>query len=41
MIIGVNNKSHDLVANMLRGKKPTNTRAARSDDAVTLIPPKE
>jgi len=41
MIIGVNNKGHDLVVNTLRGKKLTNTRAARSDDAVTLIPPRE
>jgi len=41
MIIGVNNKNHDLVVNALRGKKLTNTRAARSDDAVTLIPTRE
>lgn len=41
MIIGVNNKGHDLVVNALRGKKLTNTRAARSDDAVTLVPPRE
>ncbi len=41
MIIGVNNKGHDLVVNTLRGKKLTNTRAARSDDAVTLVPPRE
>ena len=41
MIIGVNNKGKDLVVNTLRGKKLTNTRAARSDDAVTLIPPRE
>jgi len=41
MIIGVNNKNHDLVVNTLRGKKLTNVRAARSDDAITLIPPRE
>ncbi|KKK79893.1 hypothetical protein LCGC14_2828930, partial [marine sediment metagenome] len=41
MIIGVNNKGHDLVVNALRGKKLTNTRAARSDDAVTLVLPRE
>jgi len=41
MIIGVNNKGNDLVVNTLRGKKLTNTRAARSDDAVTLVPPRE
>ncbi len=41
MIIGVNNKNHDLVVNTLRGKKLTNTRAARSDDAITLLSPRE
>ena len=41
MIIGASNKGHDIVVNTLRGKKLTNTRAARSDDAVTLVPPRE
>ena len=41
MIIGVNNKGHDLVVNTLREKKLTNVRAAGSDDAIRLIPPRE
>ncbi len=41
MIVGVNNKGNDLVVNTLRGKKLTNTRAARSDDAVALVPTRE
>jgi len=41
MIIGVNNKSHDLVVNTLRGKKLTNVRASNADDAVKLGPPRE
>jgi len=41
MIIGVNNKNHDLVVNTLRGKKLTNIRASNADDAVKLGPPRE
>jgi len=41
MIIGVNNKGHDLVVNTLREKKLTNVRAAGSDDAIRLISPRE
>jgi len=41
MIIGVNNKGDDLVINATREKKLTNTRAAGSDEAIKLIPPKE
>ena len=41
MIIGVNNKGVDLVVNALRGKKLTNMRAAGSDDAIVLIPPRQ
>jgi len=41
MIIGVNNKGHDLVVNTLREKKLTNIRAAGSDDAINLITPRE
>lgn len=41
MIIGVNNKGVDLVVNALRGKKLTNMRAAGSDDAIALIPPRQ
>ncbi len=41
MIIGVNNKGKDLVVNALRKKKLTNMRAAGSDEAIKLIPPRE
>jgi len=41
MIVGVNNKGADLVVNALRGKKLTNMRASGSDDAITLIPPRQ
>jgi len=41
MIIGVNNKGHDLVVNTLREKKLTNVRAAGSDDAMKLISSRE
>ena len=41
MIIGVNNKGVDLVVNALRGKKLTNMRASGSDDAISLIPPRQ
>jgi len=41
MIVGVNNKGNDLVVNALRGKKLTNMRASRSDDAIALIPPRQ
>jgi len=40
MIIGVNNKGANLVVNALKRKKLTNIRAAGSDDAITLIPPR-
>jgi GTP-binding protein len=41
MIIGVNNKGADLVVNAIKGKKLTNIRAAGSDDAIQLTPPRE
>jgi GTP-binding protein len=41
MIIGVNNKGVDLVVNALKGKKLTNMRASGSDDAISLIPPRQ
>ncbi len=41
MVLGVNNKGVDLVVNVLKGKKLTNMRAAGSDDAIQLIPPRE
>lgn len=41
MIIGVNNKGHDLVVNAIREKKLTNMRASGSDEAIQLTPPRE
>lgn len=41
MIIGVNNKGQDLVVNAVREKKLTNIRAAGSDEAIHLIPPRD
>ncbi len=41
MIIGVNNKGQDLVVNATKGKQMSNMRAAGSDEAIKLIPPRE
>ena len=41
MIVGVNNKGSDLVVNAVREKKLTNIRAAGSDQAIQLTPPRE
>ncbi len=41
MIVGVNNKGPDLVVNAIREKKLTNMRAAGSDEAILLTPPRE
>ncbi|MDX9702014.1 MAG: translational GTPase TypA [Candidatus Auribacterota bacterium] len=41
MIIGEHNKGGDLVVNALKEKKLTNMRAAGSDEAIQLIPPKQ
>ncbi|MBL7068917.1 MAG: translational GTPase TypA [Candidatus Omnitrophica bacterium] len=41
MIVGANNKGADLVVNALREKKLSNMRAAGSDDAIALIPPRQ
>ena len=41
MIVGVNNKGPDLVVNSIREKKLTNMRAAGSDEAIRLVPPRE
>jgi len=41
MIVGVNNKGHDLVVNAIREKKLTNMRASGSDDAIQLTPPRK
>ncbi len=40
MIIGINNRVEDITVNPTKTKKLTNTRAAGSDDAVKLEPPK-
>jgi len=41
MIVGVNNKGVDLTVNCIKGKKLTNIRAAGSDEAIQLTPPRE
>ncbi len=41
MIVGVNNKGNDLVVNAIREKKLTNIRAAGSDEAIHLTPPRD
>ena len=41
MIVGVNNKGHDLVVNAIREKKLTNMRSSGSDEAIGLIPSRE
>ena len=41
MIVGEHNKENDLVINVCKTKKLTNTRAAGSDDAVRLTPPRK
>ncbi len=41
MIVGVNNKGHDLVVNANREKKLTNMRSAGADEAIQLTPPRE
>jgi GTP-binding protein len=41
MIVGENNKGGDMVVNAVREKKLTNVRAAGSDDAIQLTPPRE
>ncbi len=40
MIIGINNRTDDIVVNPTKSKKLTNTRASGSDDAIKLEPPK-
>ena len=40
MIVGEHNRENDLEINLLKGKKLTNVRAAGSDEAVTLVPPR-
>ena len=41
MIIGIHNRDNDLNVNPCKNKQLTNTRAAGSDEALTLIKPKE
>jgi GTP-binding protein len=41
MIVGVNNKGHDLVVNAIRSKKLTNMRASGSDEGIQLTPPRQ
>lgn len=41
MIVGVNNKGHDLVVNAIKEKKLTNMRASGTDEAMQLTPPRE
>ena len=41
MIIGINNRDNDLNVNPCKNKQLTNTRAAGSDDALTLTNPKK
>lgn len=40
-VIGIHNRSNDLVVNVCKGKKLTNMRASGSDDAIVLIPHKQ
>lgn len=41
MIVGEHNRENDLEVNILKGKQLTNMRAASSDEAVRLVPPKK
>ena len=40
MIVGENSRANDMVVNVCKGKKLTNTRAAGADDAIKLTPPR-
>ncbi len=40
MVIGENSRENDLDVNVTKEKKLTNMRAAGSDDALLLVPPK-
>ena len=41
MIIGMNNRSEDMVVNPTKNKKLTNTRASGADEAIKLLKPLE
>lgn len=40
MIVGINNRSDDMVVNPIKNKKMTNTRSSGADEALKLIEPK-
>ena len=40
LIVGEHSRDNDLEINVLKGKKLTNVRAAGSDEAVALVPPR-
>jgi GTP-binding protein len=39
MIVGIHNRSNDLVVNPTKGKQLTNIRASGSDESIILTPP--
>ena len=41
MVVGERNRANDIVVNVCKGKKLTNTRAAGSDDMIKLTPPRK
>ena len=41
MVVGVSPKQEDIVVNVCKKKQLTNTRAAGSDDALRLVPPRK
>jgi len=41
MIVGEHSRENDLVLNIVKGKKLSNVRAAGSDDAINLVPPRQ
>ena len=41
MIVGINPKNEDMPVNVCKKKQLTNTRAAGSDDALRLVPPRK
>ena len=41
MVVGISPKQEDIVVNVCKKKQLTNTRAAGSDDALRLVPPKK
>ena len=41
MIVGENSRAEDIVVNVCKKKHVTNTRAAGSDDALKLVPPRD